>query len=94
MSQIKVRGKMSFAEAANVTVSSVTANGDALVNGGTTNITAGDNYAIKSNGTTIATLKAVQVSDSGGFDLGFFVQSVSRVSHVSRLFCLTFAFFC
>lgn len=49
---------LSFGEAGGTVVTAVTANGDALINGGTTNITAGSNYSIIVSGQGLTDLEA------------------------------------
>lgn len=71
---------MSFGEVANVTVSSVTANGDALVNGGNTNITAGSNYAIQIAGTGLTNLTAADFVLPTGSTLAITSQSNTLIA--------------
>ena len=71
---------MSFGEAANVIVSSVTANGDALVNGGNTNITAGSNYAIQIAGTGLTNLTAADFVLPTGSTLAITSQSNTLIA--------------
>lgn len=71
---------MSFGEAANVIVSSVTANGDALVNGGTTNITAGSNYAIQIAGTGLTNLTVADFTLPAGSTIVITSQSNTLIA--------------
>lgn len=71
---------MSFGETANVTVSSVTANGDALVNGGTTNITAGGNYAIQIAGTGLTNLTVADFTLPAGSTISISSQSNTMIA--------------
>ena len=71
---------MSFGEATNVVVSSVTANGDALVNGGSTNITAGSNYNIQIAGTGLTNLSAADFTLPAGSTINITSQSNTMIA--------------
>lgn len=60
---------LSFGSNGGVSIASITANGDALVNGGTTNIIAGTNYAILIAGTGLSLLEASEFTVPAGSTL-------------------------
>ncbi len=71
---------MSFGESASVSVNSVTANGDALVNGGTTNITVGSNYSIQIAGNGLLNLSAANFNLPAGMTLNITSQSNTMIA--------------
>lgn len=71
---------MSFGEALSVVVSSVTANGDALVNGGSTNITAGSNYSVQIAGTGLVNLTVADFTLPAGSTIAITSQSNTLIA--------------
>lgn len=62
---------ISFGDATGLSISSITANGDALNNGGTTNITAGSNYNIAIAGTGLTGLEVSEIQVPTGSTITF-----------------------
>lgn len=73
---------LSFGSEGGVVVTTVTANGDALNNGGTTNITAGSNYNISVAGTGLDNLTAADFTLPAGSLLTITSQSATLIAAV------------
>ncbi len=71
---------LSFGQEAGVSVASVTANGDALLNGGTTNITDGSNYLIAIVGQGLDTLTADNFELPAGSSISITNQSATQIN--------------
>ena len=71
---------LSFGEAGSVSIVSITANGDALNNGGTTNITAGTNYAIQIQGAGLEGLTAENFTLPSGSSIAITSQSNTMIA--------------
>jgi len=71
---------LSFGQEAGVSVASVTANGDALVNGGATNITDGSNYLIAIAGQGLDTLTADNFELPAGSSISITSQSTTQIN--------------
>lgn len=71
---------LSFGEETGVSVASVTANGDALVNGGATNITDGSNYLIAIAGQGLDTLTADNFELPAGSSISITSQSATQIN--------------
>ena len=71
---------LSFGQEAGVSVASVTANGDALLNGGTTNITDGSNYLIAIAGQGLDTLTADNFELPAGSSISITSQSTTQIN--------------
>ena len=71
---------LSFGQEAGVSVASVTANGDALVNGGATNITDGSNYLIAISGQGLDTLTADNFELPAGSSISITNQSATQIN--------------
>ena len=71
---------LSFGQTAGVSVASVTANGDALLNGGTTNITDGSNYLIAIVGQGLDTLTADNFELPAGSSISITNQSATQIN--------------
>ena len=70
---------ISFGQAGGSSISSVTANGDPLVNGGSTNITAGSNYNLSILGSGLGELMAANFTLPGGATLSINSQSDTMI---------------
>lgn len=70
---------LSVGEAGGVSVTAVTANGDALINGGTTNITAGNNYNIVISGQGLSELQASDFVLPVGSSITIVSQSTTQI---------------
>lgn len=66
---------MSFGDATGLSISSITANGDPLHNGSTTNITAGSNYQIRIEGTGLTGLEVSEIQVPAGTTVAFTSKS-------------------
>ena len=73
---------ISFGNASATTITSITANGDALLNGGTTNITAGNNYNIAIAGSGLGELTAENFTVPEGSTLVISSQSDTLIQAV------------
>lgn len=62
---------LSFGDSTGLSITSITANGDALNNGGTTNITAGTNYSIAIAGTGLTGLEVSEIQVPEGSSIAF-----------------------
>ncbi len=71
---------LSFGQEAGVSVASVTANGDALLNGGATNITDGSNYLIAIAGQGLDTLTADNFELPAGSSISITSQSSTQIN--------------
>ncbi len=71
---------LSFGQEAGVSVTSVTANGDALLNGGVTNITDGSNYLIAIAGQGLDALTAANFELPAGSSISFTSQSATQIN--------------
>ena len=71
---------LSFGQEAGVSVASVTANGDALLNGGSTNITDGSNYLIAIAGQGLDTLTADNFELPAGSSISITSQSATQIN--------------
>ena len=70
---------MSFGDVASVVVTAVTANGDPLVNGGVTSITAGNSYPLQVTGTGLDVLEAEDFVVPEGSQLTIVSQSATMI---------------
>lgn len=70
---------MSFGDVASVVVTAVTANGDPLVNGGVTSITAGNSYPLQVTGTDLDMLEAEDFVVPEGAQLTIVSQSATMI---------------
>ena len=66
---------VSFGDSTGLSISSITANGDPLHNGSTTNITAGSNYTIRIEGTGLNGLEASEIQVPAGSSVAFTTKS-------------------
>ncbi len=71
---------LSFGQEAGVSVTSVTANGDALLNGAVTNITDGSNYLIAIAGQGLDALTAANFELPAGSSISFTSQSATQIN--------------
>lgn len=71
---------ISFGQAGGTSISSVTANGDALVNGGSTNITAGNSYNISILGSGLSGLTAANFIVPNGSSVAITSQSDTMIA--------------
>ncbi len=68
---VKDTYNVSFGDSTGLSIASITANGDPLHNGSTTNITAGSNYTIRIEGTGLNGLEASEIQLPAGSTVSF-----------------------